>query len=336
MERVAYLECYGINPKYWNTENIMKIGELWGNVLYMDNIAKGVNSLTYARLLVRTNAKFRVDTCINLACGTDFCDVWVIEKACGDCCSFEGQNLCASGHLDENDSGESAHIEESGEGLCGPIEETPKTSKELSGQQLMQGVCMDPIMLELIHKIDPCDIVDRKFLLENDFEGHVKGFVEYIEYGKEHSEHLSNEDAQLSEHTYSSSEEDTPLEALSCESLVQQTCMEGTDPLIVEKLYVSAPDLTHHMFDPILSIELQTPQAISQNGMGSEMRISGSTKRPRGRPKKRVKETGYELAIVPWEANEAKSTWEQQKQWESHPIMKRLWSQLLENPSGYN
>ncbi|CAO2814239.1 unnamed protein product [Amaranthus hypochondriacus] len=314
MERVAYLECYGINPKYWNTENIMKIGELWGNVLYMDNIAKGVNSLTYARLLVRTNAKFRVDTCINLACGTEFCEVWVIEKACGDCCCFEGQNLCASGHLHERESGDPAHIEGTamnpGEGLCGPREETLKTRTEVSGQQLMQVDFIDPIMLELTRKIDPCDTVDRKFLWENDFEGHVEG---YVEYGGEHSEYMSNGDAQLSEDSQSSSEEDTPLEALSCESLVQQTCMEGTDPLIVEKLYVSAPDLTHQMFDPILSTELQTPQAISQNGMGSEMRISGSTKRPRGRPKKRVKETDYELAIVPWEANEAKLTWETAK-----------------------
>ncbi|CAO2840935.1 unnamed protein product [Amaranthus hypochondriacus] len=291
----------------------MKIGELWGNVLHMDNIVKGVNSLTYARLLVQTNAKFRVDKCINLAYGTDFCEVWVIEKECGDCCCFEGENVHTSGHLDENESGDSAHIEgipmTPREELCEPRER----SNELPGQLLMKGDFMDPIMLELIYKFDPCDIVDRKSLLENDFDRHVEGFVEFVDYSREYSEHISNEDAQLSDDTHSNSEEDTPLETPSCESLVQQTCMEGTDLLIVEKLYVFAPDLTHHMSNPILLSEFQTPQAISQNGMGSEMRINGSTKRPRGRPKKRVKETGYELAIVPWEANEAKSTWEAAK-----------------------
>lgn len=96
---------------------------------------------------------------------------------------------------------------------------------------------------------------------------------------------------------------------LSCDSVVQETCLEGTDPLIMEKLHVSAPDYTNQHFDPILSTDLQGSQTISYSGLGTEMRMIGSCKRPRGRPKKRTMETGYELAIVPWGTNEAQSTW---------------------------
>ncbi|CAO2813940.1 unnamed protein product [Amaranthus hypochondriacus] len=225
MERIACLECHGIHPKYWNTENIIKIGELWGNVLHMDNVAKGVNSLTYARLMVRTKTKFRVDTCINLACGSESCEVWVIEKECGECFRFEGRNQIETEDLDEREEGGSAHVEEtelcSREWACESRGEPGKELNEAGVQQHIQenaNEIMDPIMLDLLHKFTPCDTAAQRSLWEHEIEGYIKREREH------HIESPLNGDTHLhilSDCSNTSSEEDTPLEAFSCGNLVQ-------------------------------------------------------------------------------------------------------------------
>ena len=51
-DRIVWLECYGIHPKYWSEKNIRCIGEKWSPVLQIDNSVETISSLTYARILV--------------------------------------------------------------------------------------------------------------------------------------------------------------------------------------------------------------------------------------------------------------------------------------------
>ncbi|CAO2820369.1 unnamed protein product [Amaranthus hypochondriacus] len=78
-ERLTWIECYGLHPKCWSLENIKRIGEQWGSVIHVDHEDNGLNSLTFARLLIRTTAQFRVDACIRLEWETGDCDIWVKE-----------------------------------------------------------------------------------------------------------------------------------------------------------------------------------------------------------------------------------------------------------------
>ncbi|CAO2821222.1 unnamed protein product [Amaranthus hypochondriacus] len=61
------------------------IGEKWGRVLHIDHDDNGVNSLTFARLLVSTKARSRIDACIRMEWETGSCDVWVKETRSWEC-----------------------------------------------------------------------------------------------------------------------------------------------------------------------------------------------------------------------------------------------------------
>ncbi|CAO2821146.1 unnamed protein product [Amaranthus hypochondriacus] len=173
---------------------------------------------------------------------------------------------------------------------------------------------VDPILVEIIGK--PLTYVEASPSTHSDHDREVyTGLVgnqqldtrgppmnwdldQNIEY--QHSEESTQ---------YSSSEEETPMETTSCGSLMKRDHMECSEPIILEKLYVSAPDYTHQHFDPLISTETDAPQSIPQSVMGSGTMTAGSSKRPRGRPKKKLKDTGCEYAIVPWGLEEAQSTW---------------------------
>lgn len=165
MERIAYLECHGIHPKFLNDENVIKIGELWGDVLFIDYMAQGVNSLTLARLKVRTNAKFRVDTCIKLAYGSESCEVWVCERDSSESFHFERPNHLQTVDIDGREDGEStqlvANVMCTNEAACELRREPLIEQQNRDGQQQYE----DPIMLELLQK--PIDIVNQKLRLEH-------------------------------------------------------------------------------------------------------------------------------------------------------------------------
>lgn len=74
------IELYGLHPKCWSIESIKKIGEKWGPVLWVEQVGNGVQSLTFARLLVRTKAQNKIDTLIRLEWESGNCDVWVKES----------------------------------------------------------------------------------------------------------------------------------------------------------------------------------------------------------------------------------------------------------------
>lgn len=81
-DRLVWIECFGLHPKCWSFENIKTIGEKWGRVLHVDHDDNGVNSLTFARLLVRTKVQNRIEACIKMEWDSGYCDVWVKEAPC--------------------------------------------------------------------------------------------------------------------------------------------------------------------------------------------------------------------------------------------------------------
>ncbi|CAO2832810.1 unnamed protein product [Amaranthus hypochondriacus] len=88
-ERLTWVECVGLHPKCWSFENFMKIGERWGKTLKINDVDNGVNSLTTARLLVRTKAQRRIEECIRLEWQSGSCDVWITEIGR---CDYNGEN----------------------------------------------------------------------------------------------------------------------------------------------------------------------------------------------------------------------------------------------------
>ena len=80
-DRLVWLDCYGIHPKFWSEQNIRSIGQKWGPVLQIDNCVENISSLTYARILVRTKAQNKIDARIRMLCEQGSCDVWTKESS---------------------------------------------------------------------------------------------------------------------------------------------------------------------------------------------------------------------------------------------------------------
>ena len=55
-DRLVWIECVGIQPVCWSMDNVKRIGEKWGPVLHIDNRVGSLDSLTVARMLIRTKA----------------------------------------------------------------------------------------------------------------------------------------------------------------------------------------------------------------------------------------------------------------------------------------
>ena len=60
-DRLVWIDCFGIHPVCWSLDNIRRIGEVWGPVLHIVNRVGCLDSLTFARMLVRTKAQNRID-----------------------------------------------------------------------------------------------------------------------------------------------------------------------------------------------------------------------------------------------------------------------------------
>lgn len=82
-DRLVWIECFGLHPKGWSLNNVRKIGENWGPVLYVDQSQDELQCLSYARMLVQTKAQNRIDVRIRVLFDIGSCDVWV--KECGVC-----------------------------------------------------------------------------------------------------------------------------------------------------------------------------------------------------------------------------------------------------------
>ena len=78
-DRLVWIECVGIHPLCWSKENLKLIGEKWGDVVHIVSDVQGFDSLTSARILVRTKAQNRIENRIKIFSERCSCDVWVKE-----------------------------------------------------------------------------------------------------------------------------------------------------------------------------------------------------------------------------------------------------------------
>ncbi|CAO2820332.1 unnamed protein product [Amaranthus hypochondriacus] len=86
-ERLVWLDCFGLHPKCWSIENIKKIGERWGPVVYIDQELNCIPCLTHARMLVRTKVQNKIEARIRISFEHGSRDVWIKE------CSPSGSPL---------------------------------------------------------------------------------------------------------------------------------------------------------------------------------------------------------------------------------------------------
>ena len=90
-DRLVWIECVGIHPLCWSKENVKLIGEKWGPVIHTENKVQGVDSITSARILLRTKAQNRIENRIKLFSNHCSCDVWVKELY-GNCGESENKS----------------------------------------------------------------------------------------------------------------------------------------------------------------------------------------------------------------------------------------------------
>ena len=90
-DRLVWIDCIGMHPLCCSKENLKIIGELWGPVLHIDNKVQGIESITGARILIRTKAQNKIDNRIRLLYEHGSCDVWVKEHYgnCSQTCVYE-------------------------------------------------------------------------------------------------------------------------------------------------------------------------------------------------------------------------------------------------------
>ncbi|CAO2814269.1 unnamed protein product [Amaranthus hypochondriacus] len=88
--RLAWLECSGINPKFWCLEYIQEIGEQWGKTIHIDHDFYGVNCLTNAKMLIETAEMRRIDEYVRMEWNGGYCEVWVRETTE---CHCKGKNV---------------------------------------------------------------------------------------------------------------------------------------------------------------------------------------------------------------------------------------------------
>ena len=96
-DRLAWIECYGIHPKCWSTDNVRKIGEKWGPVLCIENRVHNLHNLTFARMLIRTKAQNKLYARIRILFENKSCDVWVKEGP--NCCGKANQLACVNSRM---------------------------------------------------------------------------------------------------------------------------------------------------------------------------------------------------------------------------------------------
>lgn len=98
-ERVVWVECVGIHPKWWSEENIERICEKWGKVVKIEHEVDGLNSLTCARILIKTKLKRRIDDSVRIEWESGS-DMVTVREAC-NCRCKNGSRL----RSDETDDG---------------------------------------------------------------------------------------------------------------------------------------------------------------------------------------------------------------------------------------
>ncbi|CAO2817424.1 unnamed protein product [Amaranthus hypochondriacus] len=79
LERCVWLECRGLDPRCWSYGNLKMIGRSWGTVLEIENVFNGMNSITAARMLIKTDSLNKIQGSVEVEWKNGSCVVWVNE-----------------------------------------------------------------------------------------------------------------------------------------------------------------------------------------------------------------------------------------------------------------
>ena len=125
-DRLVWIECIGIHPLCCSKENLKLIGELWGPVLHIENKVQGIESITGARIRIRTKAQNKIDNRIRLVYDHGSCDVWVKEYygCCTNTCADEKVSISKS-KVEEGVFSQQRHLNQSPQHIISPPFEDP-------------------------------------------------------------------------------------------------------------------------------------------------------------------------------------------------------------------
>ncbi|CAO2825319.1 unnamed protein product [Amaranthus hypochondriacus] len=112
VERCAWLECRGLDPRCWSEGNLKIIGQKWGTVIRIENGYNGLNSITAARLLVKTEHLNKIHGSVEVEWVNGSYTVWVEEIF-----KNEGMNTQIDLSSDEDDDDESDDNDETNENI---------------------------------------------------------------------------------------------------------------------------------------------------------------------------------------------------------------------------
>ncbi|CAO2821105.1 unnamed protein product [Amaranthus hypochondriacus] len=277
-DRMVWIECNGLHPKCWSPENYKSIGEKWGEVLRIDHDRYGVNCLSYARMLIKTQQHQRIEARINVEWDLGHCEVWVKEV---DWWSVV-----------RDDNGE-AYVEEEDmvveEGNTGNKEEA-MGMHEIRSQslELVDRTCLEvqnTVALVENHgrnSIDKDTSSEGIVVSENEFDEQHKEMYAYTPINVTR-QHRSNSSMQLQpinsleEVEGSREENDTP-------DITQNGFASSVDEMIVGHFSCPEPRIECD-FDPMAAIECSLPLS-TQEGVNATVAKAATCKKSRGRPKR--------------------------------------------------
>ncbi|CAO2817552.1 unnamed protein product [Amaranthus hypochondriacus] len=164
-ERLVWIECRGIHPIWWNYENLKMIGEKWGHVVKVDDVANGVHSLSLARILIKTKSQARIDACLNVEWEDGSCKVWAKEVCCCECMdkSDTSQKEKKGGSMEmevENQIVSQSVVNEEDDPITSIEKVTDQCNEELSVEEWWGGPMSCPVDQRLDAWFDPMATVE--------------------------------------------------------------------------------------------------------------------------------------------------------------------------------
>ncbi|CAO2826296.1 unnamed protein product [Amaranthus hypochondriacus] len=285
-ERFVWIECVGLNPKCWDYEPFSRIGSFWGEVVRVKHERNGLNSITSAKVLIRTSNHSRIEACVKVVWELGSCVVWV--KELGSCsCSCEVQTSLNG--FDLRDSGRAGY------GMSSKSNSVVRTLDFRVGAIVQNETekCTD------VNDVDLMDANGVNLSKNDDPLGNISAVRDKDTDGGCMSEGCEHQDG-------------SPTVLVTNEPADRRISLDGpTRKLYSNDLELalanqnssSTPNL-HEWFDPIASVECSLPTHTATKSI--------QQKRPRGRPKRNACSLPEPLFVpsTPSKSNlEAIETW---------------------------